>query len=477
MHRPTDVTAADNYRFPAARFGFPCPNQAKRNTSTTCRHGRRDERIDMKAMPFGRRYSMGIRGAVVAAAAISALAACGSSSSTTAPASTSASPTSSASGTGTGTATGTPIKIGEIGEYSGFSSETSKPSEIDLQAWASSVNANGGINGHPVQIIVEDDAGVAAKSVVAVKKLIQDDHVIALVGNHETGLESSWAKYADSEHIPVVGGDATGITYSTDPNFFPIGNTGVNGSVSYFYAAKLFGKTKVSTVYCAETPSCAQIVGLQTYWAKALGLVSAPAEGISATAANYTAQCTKLKQTGADSVFTATARVTAEGFIQTCRTQGYSPLFVDSPQNWQASATTNPAWQGAVLAADAPLWFGNGPGTADYVAAVNKYAPGSIENTAGTNGWYSGKLFQTALETAAKNGDTGPVTSQTVYDGLYALGPKFDLGGIVAPVTYAKGKPAVQELCQWYAQVVNKTLTTPKGAGRICEPTLTPPAL
>jgi branched-chain amino acid transport system substrate-binding protein len=426
----------------------------------------------MKVRPLGQRCSVAVRTSVVVAAVLTVVAGCGSSGKSTAPASTPVS-----SGTGSSTATGTPIKIGEVGEYSGFSAETSKPSEIDLQAWASTVNASGGIDGHPVQIIVEDDAGSAAKSVVAVKTLIQSDHVVALVGNHETGLDASWAKYADSEHVPVVGGDATGIAYSTDPNFFPIGNTGVNGSIAYFYAAKLFGKTKVSTIYCAETPSCAQIVGLQTYWAKALGLTSAPAEGISATAANYTSQCTKLKQSNADSVFTATARVTAEAFIQTCRTQGYSPLFVDSPQNWQASATTSSVWQGAVLAADAPLWFGTGPGTAEYMAAVSKYAPGSIENATGTNGWYSGKLFQAALNAALKKGDTGPITSQTVYDGLYALGPNFDLGGIVAPVTYAQGKPAVQALCQWYAQVVNKTLTTPKGAGRICEPTLKPPTL
>jgi branched-chain amino acid transport system substrate-binding protein len=36
------------------------------------------------------------------------------------------------------------------------------------------------------------------------------------------------------------------------------------------------------------------------------------------------------------------------------------------------------------------------------------------------------------------------------------------------PVTYAKGKPAVQQPCGWYAKVQDGKLTTPKGTGQVC---------
>jgi branched-chain amino acid transport system substrate-binding protein len=342
-------------------------------------------------------------------------------------------------------------------------------------AWSKAVNAKGGIHGHPVEVIVKDDQAVAAKSLAAVKDLIENDHVVALVGNHESGLDSTWAKYADSKGVPVVGGVATGAAYSTDPNFFPIGNTNLTGSAAYSNAAKLFGKSSVSLVYCAEVPACKQADGLMSYFANALGLKHPAGLAISASSPSYAAQCQNLKDAGADAVFTATARATAESFIKQCATQGYKPLFIDSPQNWEASATTDPVWEGAALASDAPLWFGDGPGTADYLAAMKQYEPTAVLNSSGTAGWYSGKLFEAALDKAFDNGATGDVTSQTVYDGLYALGPNFDLDGIVAPVTYTKGKPAVQQVCAWYAQVKDGKLTAPHGYDRICLDGIKPP--
>jgi branched-chain amino acid transport system substrate-binding protein len=415
--------------------------------------------------------------ALVAAGAV-VLAACGSSGKTAASAPlSSAGSTGSAGGSTAAAATGTPIKIGTVGQYSGVAGDTSKATADSVVAWSKAVNAKGGINGHPIQVIVKDDQDNAALSVASVKELISVDHVVALVGNHESGLDATWASYADAQKVPVVGGVATGAAYSTDPNFFPIGSTGVSGSANYVLAAKDFGKTSYSLVYCAEFPACAQAEGLAVYYTKVLGVTNVPGLSISASATSYTAQCTKLKQAGAQAVFTASSLDVSARFVGECKTQGYTPLAIDNPQNWKDSATKDPVWEGAVLASDAPLWFGTGNGTAEYLAAMKQYEPSSILNASGTNGWYSGKLFEAILDAAFKAGATGDVTSQTVYDGLYALGPNFDLGGIVAPVTYTKGKPATQQICSWFAQVKNGALTAPKGYAPICDPSIKPPSL
>jgi len=403
---------------------------------------------------------------VIVAAAAVALAACGSSGG-----GSSSEPSTGSGGGGSGSsagATGTPIKIGTIGQYSGVAGDTSKATADTLTAWAKYVNAQGGIHGHPVQVIVKDDQADAAKSVAMVKDLVENDHVVALVGNHESGLDAAWAKYIDSKNVPVVGGVATGATYNTDPNFFPIGNTGVNGDHAYANAAKLFGKTSFSEVYCAEFPACKQADKLSSYYTQQLGLRHPTGLGIAASATSYAAQCQQMKNDNTEAVFTASSLDVSERFIQQCKSQGYSPLYIDNPQNWKANATSNPVWEGAVLASDAPLWFGDGPGTAEYLAAMKQYAPDAILNASGTAGWISGLLFKAALDKAFDNGATGDVTSQTVYDGLYALGPNFDLGGMVTPVTYTKGKPMQQGLCAWYAQVSGGKLTAPKGYKPIC---------
>src|SRR5260370_1361855 len=153
---------------------------------------------NVRRMPgtFGLPGARRMRLIVVAVAALALAAGCGSGGSSSAGnggGSSATQPSSSAS-----TPSGTPIKIGNVGTYSGFAGTTSIGSKYGMQAWASYVNAHGGINGHPVDLIVKDDQGSATNALAAVKELVSQDHVIAIVGQHESGLESSWAS-----HLPA----------------------------------------------------------------------------------------------------------------------------------------------------------------------------------------------------------------------------------------------------------------------------------
>ncbi len=358
---------------------------------------------------------------------------------------------------------GSPIKIGNVGVYSGFASDIAIAGSKGLQAWADGINAAGGIAGHPVEIIVKDDGGKPAKALQNVKELVEKDHVVALVGNHESGVDAAWASYASQHDVPVLGGTATGVAYTKDPNFFPVTGTNDTGYGGYANAAVLFHKTVVSVAYCAEVPACAQAASLLDTHARRLGIRSVPGQAISASATSYAAQCQKLKDSGAEAVFAASDLATAKRLVEQCAQQDYRPIWIDNPQNWRDSELSAPVWEGLVFAAPEPLWFGDGPGTAEFLAAMTKYQPGVLLNTSTTSGWYAGKVLEKTLA-----GASGAITSQTIYDGLYKLGPRFDLDGVLAPVTYAKGKPAVQEACTWYAQVKSGKLTTPFGAGRVC---------
>jgi branched-chain amino acid transport system substrate-binding protein len=355
--------------------------------------------------------------------------------------------------------------IGNVGGYSGFAADISKATYFGLQAWADDTNAKGGLLGHPIKVIYKDDASTPATSVTAVKGMVESNKVVALVGNHESGVDGAWASYVQGQNVPVVGGVATGASYSTNPDFFPVTDTNTTGSASYVNAGKLAGKKSSSVAYCAEVPACAQAGDLmKTYTAK-LGLSYIPGQPISASATSYAAQCEKFKNGGAESVFAATDLTTAGRLIASCKSQGYTPLWVDNPQNWNDKELSNSVWNGLAFGADAPLWFGTGPGTADFLAAMAKYEPTAILNTSTTSGWFAGEVFAAAIKAAAPTGD---VTSQTVLDGMYKLGANFDLGGAIAPVTYTKGKPAVQADCAWYANVKDGKLVAPEGYSKVC---------
>ncbi|HVV30453.1 MAG TPA: ABC transporter substrate-binding protein [Mycobacteriales bacterium] len=407
-----------------------------------------------------RGFVTAVAGAVLATLALSA---CGSSSS-----SADNSPAAGGSGSSGAAATGSPIKIGTVGTFGSTGSNgTAKASAQAVQAWASSVNAAGGLDGHPVQVFAKDDQGEAAKSLAAVKDLVENEHVVAIVGQHEAGLEQTWQSYVDAKKIPVIGGSAAGAEFLTDPNFYPVTNNPINTIFATIYGAKLAGKTSFGAVYCAEFPACKNVVPLGQSLAKKLGLSFSGAVPLSGSATDYTAQCLTLRGQQAAAVFTATQGGTSVRFIDNCRQQGYSPLFINNPQNWTQDQLSNSAWDGVLFTSDAPLWFGDGPGTAEYLAAVKKYQPDSVLDSSGTAGWYAAKVFQEAVE---KSGATGDITAADVTNGMHALGPDFDLDGALAPVTYAAGKPAVQQSCGWYMAVKGGQETAPYGYGRKCAP-------
>src|ERR1700756_1912600 len=150
------------------------------------------------------KHALRLRTVIALAALIGAalLAGCGSSKSSTsaaAPASSGGSSASSSSTSSTAAsssggssdtsscgpkpgvaASGTPINIGTIDTKQPGTDFSDGPNMIN--AYFACVNANGGVNGHPVKLYVEYDQTQPAQIAAAAKQLIQTDHVVGIVG-------------------------------------------------------------------------------------------------------------------------------------------------------------------------------------------------------------------------------------------------------------------------------------------------------
>ena len=66
------------------------------------------------------------------------------------------------------------------------------------------INAAGGINGHALELVVEDDAADPSKSVTGLTKLIRQDKVVAVTGPFMGPLEASSRAVAEREQTPFV---------------------------------------------------------------------------------------------------------------------------------------------------------------------------------------------------------------------------------------------------------------------------------
>lgn len=95
-------------------------------------------------------------------------------------------------------------KIGAIFDITGPASSLGVPERDSVLLWEKQVNAKGGINGHPVKVIIEDNESNETKAVQAAKKLIEVDKVLAIAGPSTTGTSMAIIDTVQKNQIPTV---------------------------------------------------------------------------------------------------------------------------------------------------------------------------------------------------------------------------------------------------------------------------------
>jgi branched-chain amino acid transport system substrate-binding protein len=98
----------------------------------------------------------------------------------------------------------TPYKVGAVFSVTGGGSFLGDPEKKTAEMIAEEINKNGGINGHPLELVVYDDESDATKCTLAVKKLINKDKVCAIIGPSISGLSLAILPLAEENQIPLV---------------------------------------------------------------------------------------------------------------------------------------------------------------------------------------------------------------------------------------------------------------------------------
>lgn len=97
---------------------------------------------------------------------------------------------------------GAPIKIGTTGAmtgpYSEFGTGMRKAAELAIDFW----NAKGGVLGRPIQLVVLDDQLKADAAVINVKKLIEEDKVVAILGPSGSGPMLATVPLTEAKGVP-----------------------------------------------------------------------------------------------------------------------------------------------------------------------------------------------------------------------------------------------------------------------------------
>jgi len=111
------------------------------------------------------------------------------------------------------------IKLGNVNPYSGPASAYGAIGK-SMDAYFKMINAGGGVNGRQIKFISLDDGYNPAKTVEQIRKLVEEEEVLATVGVLGTPPNSAIHKYMNQKRMPQLF-VATGATKWGDPKNFP----------------------------------------------------------------------------------------------------------------------------------------------------------------------------------------------------------------------------------------------------------------
>jgi branched-chain amino acid transport system substrate-binding protein len=97
------------------------------------------------------------------------------------------------------------VLVGQFAALSGPASQLGLRMQAGIKAYFTAVNAAGGINGRNLKLVSRDDGYEPTRAAEAVKALIREDKVFALIGSVGTPTGLAAAPILSEERVPLVG--------------------------------------------------------------------------------------------------------------------------------------------------------------------------------------------------------------------------------------------------------------------------------
>jgi branched-chain amino acid transport system substrate-binding protein len=366
-----------------------------------------------------------------------------------------------------GPANGTPIVIGNVSTTSGISGVAQAPAIRALQAWVAMVNDAGGLNGHPIRLVLADDGADPARHAAAVQDLVENQGVIAFVSNWASQTIQAAVPYLEANRIPVIGGDSSNSTWFQSPMLFPIGPTPDNYMRARLSAlAQLTEARSIATIVCRESSVCTEQAAGVSRNAADFGFDVVYEGQASLAQPDFTAECISARNAGAEIIMPTFEAASMRRIAQSCDRQGYRPLY-DLVPAIEEDFTEVASFENAVMA---HYTF---PGTADHPAAqefrdaLQTYQPDQAPIPVAASGWAAGVLFG-QVAAAAFPPDATPAT-EPLLDALWST-QNNNVNGLLGPLTYVRDQPheATAPKCIFTVQIRGGEFVAPNGMEPSC---------
>lgn len=220
-----------------------------------------------------------------------------------------------------------PILIGVGGAHSGDLASYGLPTVNAARLVVAQVNANGGINGRPVELLVEDDECEADIAANTATKLASDG-AIAVIGHICSGATATALPIYEEFGILAISPSATNPGLAESPNFFrTIATDEIQARTQVDFAISELGVEKVAVLHDKGDYG----KGLADYargFLEDAGVEVAVYEGIEAEGVDFSAVINLVDSANVDAVFWGGYHPAASKLVAQMNARGMDVTFI-----------------------------------------------------------------------------------------------------------------------------------------------------
>jgi branched-chain amino acid transport system substrate-binding protein len=322
------------------------------------------------------------------------------------------------------------ILFGQAAVLEGPASALGQGMRTGIQAAFDEINKKGGIHGRKLKLVSIDDGYEPDKSIAAVKKLIEDEKVYALIGPVGTPTANAAQPLAQAAKVPYIG-PFTGAMFLRDPKRDNV----VNIRASYDAETEAWVKhltedlkiTKIAIFYQDDAFGRAGLSGFKKAMDKRGMAIAAEATFERNTVAVKSALL-NLKRAEPEAVVMVGPYKPCAEFIKLARKTDFNPAFVNISFVGAGALAKElgPDGKGVIVSQVVPFpWDASLKVVADYQAAIKAVEAKAEPEFVSLEGYLVGRLTVAALEKAGPNPTRGGLLKTIKETGT------FDIGGLM----------------------------------------------
>ena len=273
-----------------------------------------------------------------------------------------------------------------------------------MQAYFNMINEQGGIYGRKINLIVRDDQFNPAKTVLETKRLVEQDHVFAIVGGLGTPGCLAVMDYLEKNKVPFIyqGSGSSKFAYPPKKYIFPVQPNYLNeGQIMVKYAVETLKANRIAVIYedddIGNEGAAGVKKGIEEFGGELVASI-----GFPVTETDFTSYVLKLQQAKPDVVIIYALLKPATSILKTAKSLGLDTKFITTYPNADPIfiLLAGDAANGVYVAAWVDITNTKDPGVMKFLTTMHKYFPKEKGIAYAAAGWIAAEVFTEALRRA-----------------------------------------------------------------------------